>query len=270
MVSAYQHAAAYDSGHLPVGSIHKVYYEQYGKQDGKPVIFLHGGPGGNTSPSNTSFFDPAIYRVVLLDQRGCGKSTPHADLRENDSQHLVADIQALRQHLKVPKWHMVFGGSWGSALGLMYAEAHPEAVGSLVLRGIFTLRHIELDHAFNPEKGPAMLYPEAFNKWLDHVGPEHRSDPVRQYHRLIAQDDPDVWRPACKAWNAWETSISKVNVPDEDFDKFEDDQWLLAHARMELHYFVNGGFVEEGQLLREENVERIKHIPCEAVPQNTL
>ena len=140
----YTHATAFATGHLPVGSIHKIYYHQYGNPKGKPVIFLHGGPGGRTTPSNTLFFNPEIYHVVLLDQRGSGQSLPVAEIRENTSQHLVSDLEALRTHLGIQKWHMVFGGSWGSTLALLYAQTHPEAVGSLVIRGIFTVRKEEI------------------------------------------------------------------------------------------------------------------------------
>ena len=163
MATGYSHEAAYDSGILPVGDIHKLHYEQYGKKEGKPVIFLHGGPGGGTSKENTKFFDPAIYRVVLLDQRGAGKSRPVAETRENTTQHLVADIETLREHLDISKWHMVFGGSWGSTLALAYAQTHPSAVGSLVLRGIFCGRKEETDFVNGPT-GAAMLFPEEYDK----------------------------------------------------------------------------------------------------------
>jgi proline iminopeptidase len=159
LTEGYKHEAAFDDGFLPVGSIHKVYYAQHGNPDGKPVIFLHGGPGGQTSLPSTIFFDPAVYRVVLLDQRGSGKSEPAAELRENTSQHLVSDIEALRTHLGIEKWHMVFGGSWGSTLSLLYAQTHPERVGSLVIRGIFTVRESErmFTRGFD---GTAHIYPE--------------------------------------------------------------------------------------------------------------
>jgi proline iminopeptidase len=141
----YTPTTPFDSGFLPVGKIHQLYYEQYGRKDGKPVIYLHGGPGGHTTVANTIYFNPTHYRIVLLDQRGAGKSKPSGELRENTSQHLVADLEKLRVHLQIPVWHMVFGGSWGSALALLYAQTYPSVVGSLVLRGIFTVRKSELD-----------------------------------------------------------------------------------------------------------------------------
>ncbi|UJO24506.1 Proline iminopeptidase [Fulvia fulva] len=264
MGAGYQHPPAWDSGHLPVGEVHRLYYEQYGQHDGKPVIFLHGGPGGSTAPDNAAFFDPDIYRVVLFDQRGCGKSTPHAELRENTTWHLVADIEALKAHLGITKWHVVFGGSWGSTLALAYSQTHPTSCGSLVLRGIFAMRKVETDFMFE-DKGVAMIYPELWDRFVSHLKPEARSDPRDAYLRLMTADDPAVSLPAAKLWNTLEMSVSRVEPAAEDVDKVENDAWGIAHARLEAHYFVNGGFMQDGDLLKEENVEKIRHIPCSIV-----
>lgn len=264
----YDHGDPYDSGFLPAGSIHQIHYEQYGKQDGKPVVFLHGGPGGSTSKASTIFFDPAVYRVVLFDQRGAGKSLPAADLRENTSQHLVSDIEALRTHLGIRKWHMVFGGSWGSTLALLYAETHPEAVGSLVIRGIFTMRKSEISWT-RTAAGAGSLYPEAHDEFLHFLPAEERSDPWPAYHKRLTSDDYETRLQASRAWNKWELSISQL-VPGADvYDVLSDDTWCLQHARMEAHYESNGGFMDEGQLLKQENVAKIKHVPCKCYQIST-
>lgn len=262
MAQGYLHSEPFDSGFLPVGSIHRLWYQQCGKKDGRPVVFLHGGPGGMTSLASASFFNPAIYRVVLFDQRGAGKSLPVAELRENTSQHLVEDIEQLRKALGIEKWHMVFGGSWGSTLALLYTQTHPEAVGTLVLRGVFTAREVELSYGFTPGKGPTMLFPEEFDRFINYLPAEDRTEPIKGYHKLVTSDDPAIWVPAAKEWNRWETSASKVIVPDEDFEALENQTWSLQHAKMETHYFLNGGFMEEGQLLRQESIDKIRHIPC--------
>jgi len=220
----YEHEDAYDSGFLSVGSIHRLYYEQYGNKTGKPVIFLHGGPGGQTTKSNTLFFDPSVYRVVLLDQRGSGKSEPAAELRENTSQHLVSDIEALRTHLDISKWAIVFGGSWGSTLSLLYAETHPDRVGSLVLRGIFTVRESEkyFTRGFN---GTAHIFPELFEEWVNFLPEEDRSEPYPAYLRLLTSEDYGTRVKAARAWNRWELGISQLRPDPTAFDKLDDDRW---------------------------------------------
>ena len=223
-MEGYKHDSPYDSGFLKVSDIHRLHYEQYGKQDGKPVVFLHGGPGGQTSFSNTTFFDPSFYRVVLFDQRGSGKSEPAAELRENTSQHLVEDIEKLRTHLGIEKWFMVFGGSWGSTLALLYAQTYPEAVGSLVIRGIFTVRKEEtmFTRGFD---GAARIYPELWDEYINFLPSEDRSNPYPAYHRLLTSDDYKTRVAAAKAWNKWEVGISKL-IPDEaDFEQLKDDTW---------------------------------------------
>ncbi|KAM5495856.1 putative prolyl aminopeptidase [Microsporum canis] len=255
----YSHADAFDEGFLPVGSIHKIHYEQYGKKDGKPVIFLHGGPGGHCTKGNTTFFNPDVYRVVLFDQRGSGKSLPNSEMRENTTHHLVEDIEALRKHLGVEKWHMVFGGSWGSTLSLVYAQAHPEAVGSLVLRGIFTFRREELEWSRHIVAG--RLYPDAYEEFVNFLPEKDREDVVAAYYKLIQSDDKQTRITASRAWNKWELSISELRQNPQSLSKLDDEDWTLAHATMELHYAVNDAWIEHGSLLKKEKIDLIRHIP---------
>ncbi|KAK8085161.1 hypothetical protein PG997_006432 [Apiospora hydei] len=260
----YAHEDAFDEGFLQVDQIHNLHYEQYGPRDGKPVIFLHGGPGAGTSKANTAFFDPAIYRVVLLDQRGAGKSTPCAEIRENTTQHLVADIEALRTHLGIPKWHMVFGGSWGSTLSLAYSQAHPAMVGSLVLRGIYLGSREEGVWA---ENAGAAFYPDVQGEILDFLPPlEEHADRTRRYYELTTQGDDRAARlAAARAWNKREMCMSTAKPDPEALKKLDDEDWVMSHACLELHYFVHDCFLEPMQFLKPENIARISHIPTSLV-----
>lgn len=260
-MTGYTHNDAWDSGFLTVSSLHQLYYQQYGLPNGKPALFLHGGPGGGTSKPNTQFFDPAIYRVVLLDQRGAGKSLPAAELQDNTSQALVADIELIREHLGIPKWHLVFGGSWGSTLSLLYAQTHPANVKTLIVRGIYTVRKAELEFMRGPN-GAAQVFPEAYEELINHLPLEGRRDVLKSYYQLLTCDDPTSRLEASRAWNKWELSILEIDLKEKTLKKLEDDTWSLQHARMEAHYEINGGFMEEGQLLKPENVDKIRHIPC--------
>ncbi|KAJ5787192.1 hypothetical protein N7457_002182 [Penicillium paradoxum] len=275
-LTGYIHSAAFDIGKLPVSEIHTLHYEQYGKRDGKPVmdpslthyppshqmqlLYVHGGPGGSTSHESTIFFNPAIYRVVLFDQRGAGRSTPTAELRENTSQHLVSDIEVLREHLQIPKWHLVFGGSWGSTLSLLYAQAYPEMVGCMILRGIFTVRKSELEFSRGPI-GAANIFPEAYEAFVNYLPEKDRARPNEAYHELLLSDDYETRVVAAREWNRWDLSIGTLRPDPGAFAQLEDDAWVLAHARLESHYFANGGFLEEGQILQEKNLSKIRHIP---------
>lgn len=223
------------------------------------VIFLHGGPGGHCTKINTTFFDPEVYRVVLFDQRGSGKSLPNSELRENTTHHLVEDIEAIRKHMGVEKWHMVFGGSWGSTLALVYAQAHPEVVGSLVLRGIFTFRREELEWSRSIVAG--RLYPDAYEEFVNYLPEPARADIVGSYYQLLLSDNRETRISASKAWNKWELSISELRQNPQSLKKLEDDDWTLAHASMELHYAMNDAWLEHGALLKKENIDRIRHIP---------
>lgn len=240
-----------------MSDVHELYFEESGNPTGKPVVFLHGGPGGGTDPKQRRFFDPAKYRIVLFDQRGCGKSTPHASLEDNTTWHLVSDIEALREEVGVDRWQ-VFGGSWGSTLALAYAETHPERVTELVLRGIFLLSERELRWFY--QWGTSELFPDAWERYLEPIPEAERGDLIRAYHLRLTSEDPEVRTRAARAWSIWEAATSHLYVNPEYVEKAGQDTFALAFARIECHYFVNRGFFErERQLL--EDVGRIAHIP---------
>ena len=247
----------YDTGTLQVGDRHVLYYEQCGNPDGKPVVLLHGGPGGGCSDKMRRFHDPAKYRIVLFDQRGSGRSTPHADLVDNTTWHLVDDIERLRVSLGIDRWQ-VFGGSWGSTLALAYAQRHPVRVTELVLRGIFMLRRWELEWFY--QEGASNLFPEAWEHYVSAIPEVERADLIGAFHRRLTSDDEATRLAAARAWSVWEGATSFLHV-DEDFvSGHEDARFALAFARIENHYFVNGGFFEaEDQLLRDAH--RIADIP---------
>ena len=252
----------YATGRLAVGDGHELYWEECGNPDGKPAVFLHGGPGGGLTPTYRRFFDPDKYRVVLFDQRGCGRSTPHAsaaraDLASNTTWHLVADIERLRTDRGVDSW-LVFGGSWGSALALAYAETHPGRVSELVLRGIFTLRRSELDWYYNG--GAANLAPVWWRSFEAPLGQGFAGDRIAAYHDLLFDPDSAVHLPAGVAWTTWEAATSTLQFSQALVDEFSDPAFALAFARIENHYFHNGGWFEEGQLIA--GVEAIRHIPA--------
>jgi proline iminopeptidase len=256
--SLYPEIEPFDSGFLPVSSLHTLYYEQSGNPNGKPVVFLHGGPGGGTSAKCRRFFDPAVYRIVLFDQRGCGKSTPHAELTDNTTWDLVADIERVREHLGIGRWQ-VFGGSWGSTLALAYAQTHPDKVSELVLRGIFMLRRWELEWFY--QKGCDALYPDAWETYLNAIPEVERGDLMSAYHRRLTSPDAKTRTDAARAWSVWEGATSFLWQDKSHIESSAEDEFALAFARIECHYFVNGGFFEhDDQLLR--NVERIRNIPA--------
>jgi proline iminopeptidase len=239
---------------LDVGDGHEVYAEESGDPAGKPVVFLHGGPGGGTSPKHRRFFDPEAYRIVLIDQRGCGNSTPHAAVEHNTTWDLVRDIERVRTHLGVDRW-MVFGGSWGSTLALAYAETHPDVVTDLVLRGVFLLRRFELEWFY--QDGASRLFPDAWEGFLEPIPVDERPDLIAAYHRRLFGSDADEQLRAARAWSTWEKSVSFFAPPDDE--EPDSDEFALAFARIENHYFVNGGFLaRETQLL--DDVGRIRHI----------
>jgi len=253
MRSLYPEIEPYDSGMLEVGDDQQLYWEVSGNPEGKPVVFLHGGPGGATTPVHRRLFDPERYRIVLFDQRMCGRSLPHAsepeaDLAVNTTWHLVEDIERLREHLEVERWQ-VFGGSWGSTLALAYAETHPERVTELVLRGIFTLRAQELDWFY--EGGAAALFPDLWEGFLEPVPEGERSHLMRAYQRLLSDPDPAVHRPAAVAWSRWESSTITLLPRPELVESFTEPAYAVAFARIENHFFVNGGWFEDGQLIRD-------------------
>jgi proline iminopeptidase len=248
----------YDQGFLAVSSLHTLYYEQCGNPAGKPVVFLHGGPGGGIDPIYRQYFDPSRWRVVLFDQRGCGKSRPYAELRENTTWDLVADIEKLRQHLGIERW-FVFGGSWGSALALAYGQTHPQSCLGFVLRGIFLLRPFELRWFY--QSGAGYFFPDAWEHYLEPIPPEERDDLLAAYHRRLNDPDPQVRLRAARAWSVWEASTSKLIPSPELIERFGRGEFAEAFARIECHYFVHGGFLDpEDQLLR--GVGRLRHLPA--------
>ena len=257
MRELYPEIEAHDSGFLPVDGRHRIYYEQCGNPQGKPVVILHGGPGAGCSAKMRRFHDPSRYRIVLFDQRGSGRSTPHADLVDNTTWDLVADIEALREHLGITRWQ-VFGGSWGSTLALAYAQAHPSRVTELVLRGIFMLRRWELEWFY--QQGASRLFPDAWSHYLEAIPDVERGDLISAYHRRLTSSDEATRLAAARAWSVWEASTSLL-IPDEAFiDGHKDAHFALSFARIESHYFVHGGFFDvEDQLLRDAH--RLKGIP---------
>ena len=245
------------TGMLSVSDVHTLYFEESGNPRGKPVVFLHGGPGGGSDPKVRRFFHPEKYRIVMFDQRGCGKSTPYASLEANTTWDLVADIETLREHLGIARWQ-VFGGSWGSTLALAYAEKHPDRVTELVLRGIFLLRRKEIDWFY--QEGASIIFPDAWEPYLAHIPEAERGDLVIAYHKRLTSDDPAVRLAAAKVWSGWEGATSKL-LPDASFTgHYEEDEFALAFARIEAHYFANRGFFEvDGQLLNDAG--KIRQIP---------
>lgn len=247
----------YRVGRLRVSALHELYYEECGNPEGKPVVFLHGGPGGGSDAKQRRFFDPKAYRIVLFDQRGCGKSTPHACLEENTTWDLVADIERLREHLGLARWQ-VFGGSWGSTLALAYAQTHPERVTELVLRGIFLLRKQEIDWFY--QRGTSAIFADYWEAYLAPIPEDERGDLLRAYHKRLTSEDPAVRLEAARAWAVWEGSTSRLLPDPELIQRFSGDKFAEAFARIECHYFVNRGFFRsDAQLL--EDARRIEHIP---------
>jgi proline iminopeptidase len=250
---------SYRHGMLKVAHEHRIYYEESGNPRGKPVVFLHGGPGGGTNPKMRRFFDPKKYRIVLFDQRGCGKSRPHASLVNNTTWDLVEDIEKLRVHLGIVRWQ-VFGGSWGSTLALAYAQAYPEAVTELILRGIFMLRPAEIEWFYQNPNGAGALFPDLWESYVAPIPPEERGDMVGAYYRRLTSDHKPTLLAAAKAWSIWEGATSSLRLNPDYVAQFQNAAYAAAFARIECHYFINGGFMRTpNQLLTE--IGRVRHLP---------
>jgi len=247
----------YNTGRLKVSEIHEIYFEECGNPEGKPVLVVHGGPGGGSNGLMRRYHDPDHYRIIQFDQRGCGRSTPNACLEENTTWHLVADMEELREHLEIERWQL-FGGSWGSTLSLAYAQSHPERVTELILRGIFMLRKEEI--AWFYQEGCSWIYPDSFQHYLKPIPEAERGDMVKAYHQRLTDPDRKVQLEAARAWSVWEGStLSLIQDPDR-IKRFASDSYALAFARIECHYFINGGFLErDDQLLA--NAGKIRDIP---------
>jgi proline iminopeptidase len=247
----------YKSGHLDVGDGHSLYCELCGNPNGKPAVFLHGGPGGGSSPDHRRQFDPERYNVLVFDQRGCGKSTPYASLEANTTAHLVADIERLRAMAGIDKW-LVFGGSWGSTLSIAYAQAHPERVTELVLRGIFLFDQYEVDWLYK-EGGASAVYPDKWDEFIALIPESERGDLVEAYRKRLTSDDPEERLRAAKAWSAWEGSTVTLLPSKATIDHFTSPEIAVAIARIENHYMASGGWLQEGELLR--GAEKLRGIP---------
>ena len=248
----------YKSGHLDVGDGHSLYWEYCGNPDGKPVVFLHGGPGAGISPDHRRQFNPEKYNILLFDQRGCGRSTPHASLEANTTWHLVEDIEKLREMAGAEKW-MVFGGSWGSTLSLAYAVTHPERVTELVLRGIFLFDRYELDWMYR-QGGASQLYPDKWEEFLEPIPQAERDDLVEAYRKRLTGSDRDEQLRCAKAWSKWEAQIVTLLPNAHVVEEFTEDDKAIVIARIENHYMANGGWLDEGQLLAE--AAKLKGIPA--------
>ena len=256
--SLYPEIEPYETGHLDVGDGHRLYWELSGNPNGKPVVFLHGGPGGGSSPEHRRQFNPQKYKILVFDQRGCGKSTPYASLEANTTWHLVDDIEKLRTEVaKVDKWQ-VFGGSWGSTLALAYAEKYPERATELVLRGIFLFDQFEIDWMYKAG-GASQVYPDKFEEFIGAIPKGERGDLVEAYRKRLTSDDRDEQLRAAKAWSKWEGEIVTLLPSPSTIDHFTSPEVAVAVARIENHYMANHGWFEEGQLLREAT--KLKGIP---------
>lgn len=245
-LTLYPEIQPFRTGRLKVSELHEIHFEECGNPDGKPALLVHGGPGGGANALMRRYHDPAHYRIILFDQRGCGRSTPHAELEENTTWALVDDMERLRAHLGVERWQLL-GGSWGSTLSLVYAETHPGRVSELILRGIFTLRRRELEWFY--QEGCSWIFPEAFEEYLRPIPEAERGDMITAYYQRLTHPDRAVQLEAARAWSVWEgTTLSLLHDPAR-VKRFAADEYARAFARIECHYFINGGFFERDDLL---------------------
>ena len=257
MKSLYPHLEPFEINFLEIDD-HKIYYEESGNPNGKPAIFVHGGPGGGGSTEVRRFFNPELYKIIVFDQRGCGRSKPHASLKDNTTWHLVSDMEKIREKLGIERW-LVFGGSWGSTLSLAYAQAHPTRVSELVLRGIFMLRKKELDWFY--QEGASKIFPEPWQEFLEPIEDDKRDNLMDAYREIFYGEDQEKKLQAAVAWSKWEAATSSLLISKSRVDEFQDPEFALAFAMIENHYFINKGFFEdENQLL--ENLDVIRHIPA--------
>jgi proline iminopeptidase len=257
MKQLYPEIEPFNEFQLQVSDLHTIHIEESGNPEGKPVIFLHGGPGGGIEPIYRQYFNPKKWRIIIFDQRGCGRSTPHAELSENTTWDLVADIEKIREYLNIKKW-AVFGGSWGSTLSMSYAIKHPSRCKALILRGIFMLRKKEINWFY--QQGASYIYPDAWEYYLAPIPVNERGDLVAAYYKRLTSFDHKVRIVAAKAWSIWEASTSKLFQSDDYLHHFEESSVAEAFARIECHYFTNCGFFDTDEWLLD-NVDKIRHIP---------
>ncbi len=250
----------FHSGMLLVSNLHKIYYEQSGNPNGKPVLFIHGGPGGGTNPMHRRYFNPEIYHIILVDQRGSGKSLPHAEIRENTTQLLIQDFEQIRELLNIKQW-LLFGGSWGVTLGLAYAEAYPECVSGLILRGVFLGLQEDLHWMY--QHGASEIFPEAWSEYIAIIPENERENMIGAYHKRLFSQDKDIQQQAAVAWSKWEGSISSLFIDGAQIAKFSEANFSLAFASIENHFFTNNLFLRHNQLLEE--AYKISNIPTTIV-----
>ncbi len=257
LINLYPSIKPYDTGFMAAGE-HEIYYEQCGNPNGKPAVFLHGGPGGGGSETVRRFFNPDAYRIIIFDQRGCGRSKPHTCLTNNTTWDLVADIESLKNKLNIDQW-LVFGGSWGSTLALAYAQTHPDSVSEMVLRGIFMLRKKELDWFY--QEGASKIFPDAWEKFIEPIDKSKRDNLISAYYEIFKSDDEDEKLKAAIAWSRWEGSTVNLSYSPEMADSFSKPKFALAFALIENHYFINKGFLSyEQQLI--DGIDSIRNIPA--------
>jgi len=257
MQTLYPEIEPYNEFDLKVSDLHTIHIEESGNINGKPVIFIHGGPGGRMEPLYRQYFNPKKWRIIIFDQRGCGKSSPHAELKENTTWDLVSDIENIRSYLDIDKW-VVFGGSWGSTLSLAYAISHPKRCEGLILRGIFMLRKKEIDWFY--QDGASNIYPDAWEKYLIPIPENERQNLVSAYYKRLTSDDKSIRLEAARAWSLWEASTSKLLPSNKSLHPFDNSKVAEAFARIECHYFINGGFFESDEWILD-NAASVQNIP---------
>ena len=257
MSSLYPPINPYNTFRLKVSKLHEIFVEESGNPNGNPIIFLHGGPGGGGEPIYRQYFNPDKWRIIIFDQRGCGKSTPHAELSENTTWDLVDDIEKIREKLSIKKWD-IFGGSWGSTLALSYSIKNPDKCNALILRGIFMLRKKELEWFY--QNGCSFIYPDAWEKYLAPIPHNERKTMIKSYYKRLTSDDKNIRIQAAKAWSIWEASTSKLIQTEKSLHSFDDNKIAEAFARIECHYFINKGFFETDNWLLD-NVNKIEKTP---------
>jgi len=257
-MNLYPTAELFNSFQLPVSDMHSIYVEESGNKNGKPVIFLHGGPGGGISSSYRQYFDPEKWRIIMFDQRGCGKSTPFAELKENTTWDLVEDIEKIRKHLGIDSW-VVFGGSWGSTLSLAYSQTHPSSCKGLILRGIFLVRKKEIDWFY--QEGANNIFPDRWESFLAPIAPDKRNNLLKAYYEILTGDDHSKKIEAAKAWSTWEGSTVRLLLDENFIGDFSDEKFAEAFARIECHYFMNNCWFDSDNYLIE-NIDKIRNIPA--------
>lgn len=256
MLTLYPEIQPYARGKLSVSDGHEIYFEQSGNAQGIPVLFVHGGPGGGSSEFNRRFFDPEKYRIVIFDQRGCGQSRPHASIENNTTAHLIDDIEQLRNHLRIDQW-LLFGGSWGSTLSILYAQQHPETVFGLILRGIFLARQQDIRWFY--QQGANQVFPDFWKDFIEPIAEDERDDLLNAYYRILCNQNEIARMSAAKSWSIWEARCSTLEPSSGLMGHFNEPHVALALARIESHYFVNNCFIEDSQIINQAH--KISHIP---------